>query len=175
MVPELWSGRRSVLLLGAGVVRLLAKIALRCLAREAHPLGERASTNETTLLCAASPLLSGVRLSKRRIRSPAPRLQVQDQPPRLSKRSQTLRGRARCCSGGKPAGSLTDARSAAYIAHDRLRTGLDLELLNSDQLSVAPLELVVSFERTVERALQTGRCGCEPERASFRAAAVDPT
>jgi hypothetical protein len=59
---------------GAGVVRLLTKTALRCLAREAHPLGERASTNETALFCAASPLLSRVRLSKRRKRSPTPRL-----------------------------------------------------------------------------------------------------
>src|SRR5829696_2369153 len=70
---------------GGGVVRLLAKIALRCLASEAHPFGERASTNET-LLCAASPLLSRVRLSKRRKRSPTPRLQVRRQQSATTRR-----------------------------------------------------------------------------------------
>jgi hypothetical protein len=42
--------------------------------------------------------------------------------------------------------------SATTIAHDRLRPGLNLELLNSD-LSVAALELLVGLERVVESAL----------------------
>jgi hypothetical protein len=44
-------------------------------------------------------------------------------------------------------GGFADAMLAAYIADDRLRPGLDLELLNSDHLSVAPLELVVGLKR----------------------------
>jgi hypothetical protein len=70
-------------------------------------------------------------------------------------------GKALCSSG------------AAYIPHDRLRPRLDLELLNSDHLSVGPLELVVGLESAMEGALKAGDCCREPRRAPLPHVSVD--